>query len=170
GSLNGISATAFSREGKNLDFVKYIPFDFTKQVMIKGSVGTLFSVLTCVLMLFSVHMILPYPIWYDVFFLLGSILTTVLVNAIAIFVDGIHPKTDWEDETSAVKNNMNVVLEFLISWAILAVTVAPFFLFDLMASWEMYSIIMLVIILLITIGFVIITPKVILKHLMQTSK
>lgn len=170
GSLNGISATAFSREGKNLDFVKYIPFDFTKQVMIKGSVGTLFSILTCVLMLFSVHMILPYPIWYDLFFLLGSVLTTVLVNAIAIFVDGIHPKTDWEDETSAVKNNMNVVLEFLISWAILAVTVAPFFLFDLMASWEMYSIIMLVIILLITIGFVIITPKVILKHLMQTSK
>ena len=138
--------------------------------MIKGSVGTLFSILTCVLMLFSVHMILPYPIWYDLFFLLGSVLTTVLVNAIAIFVDGIHPKTDWEDETSAVKNNMNVVLEFLISWAILAVTVAPFFLFDLMANWEMYSIIMLVIILLITIAFVIITPKVILKHLMQTSK
>lgn len=169
GSLNGISATAFSREGKNIDFLKYIPFDFTKQVLIKGSIGTLFSFLTCILMLLSVHMILPYPIWYDLFFVIGSLLTTILVNAIAIFVDGIHPKTDWEDETSAVKNNMNVVLEFLISWAILAVVIVPLFVFDLMEIWEMYSIIMLVILLLITIGFVLLAPKIILKSLMQSS-
>ena len=165
GSLNGISATAFSREGKNIDFVKYIPLDFTRQVLIKESIGTLFSLLTCIMMLISIHFIVPYPLWYDLFFLLGSLITTILVNAIAIFVDGLHPKTDWQDETSAVKNNMNVVLEFLIGWAILAVVVAPLFLLGLTSHWEIYSIVMILALLIFTIWFTLYTPKIIFKHL-----
>lgn len=169
GSLNGISATAFSREGKNLDFVKYVPLDFTKQVLIKESIGILFSLLTCILMLISVHIVVPYPLWYDVFFVLGALITSVLVNAIAIFVDGLHPKTDWEDETHAIKNNMNVILEFVISWAILAVVVIPFFVIDLAAYWEIYAIGMLIVLTILSILFVLVTPKIILKHLMQSS-
>lgn len=169
GSLNGISATAFSREGKNLDFVKYVPLDFTKQVLIKESIGILFSLLTCILMLISVHIVVPYPLWYDVFFVLGALITSVLVNAIAIFVDGLHPKTDWEDETHAIKNNMNVIFEFVISWAILAVVVIPFFVIDLAAYWEIYAIVMLIVLTILSILFVLVTPKIILKHLMQSS-
>lgn len=169
GSLNGISATAFSREGKNLDFVKYVPLDFTKQVLIKESIGILFSLLTCVLMLISVHIVVPYPLWYDLFFVLGAFITSVLVNAIAIFVDGLHPKTDWEDETHAIKNNMNVILEFVISWAILAIVMVPFFMFNLSAYWEVYSIAMLILLTLLSVLFVLVTPKIILKHLMRSS-
>ena len=103
------------------------------------------------------------------FFVLGALITSVLVNAIAIFVDGLHPKTDWEDETHAIKNNMNVILEFVISWAILAVVVIPFFVIDLAAYWEIYAIVVLIVLTILSILFVLVTPKIILKHLMQSS-
>lgn len=165
GSLNGISATAFSREGKNISFMLYIPFDFSKQLAAKVSLGIFFSVLSCILLLIPVHMFLTYPIYYDIAYLFGTLLASLLVNFLALLIDGIHPKTNWEDETSAIKNNLNVVFEFLASWAIIVVVCAPFFLFNIFDHLIYYTIFVSIIFILIIIIMYIFGPKLILRYL-----
>lgn len=171
GSLNGISATAFSREGKNLSFIKYIPYSFAKQVWIKMSIGIFFSVLSNILILISIHRIIAYPIWYDLFFVIGTLITSILVNCIGILVDGLHPKLDWDDEMSAIKNNMNIIFEFLISWGILVIFIVPIFttsMFDL-NNWEFYAAFTLIMFSVVTIAAFFLTPKMIEKHLHKIS-
>lgn len=170
GSLNGIAATAFSREGKNISFMMYIPMNFTSQILSKCLLGTLFSLLSSLLFLIPIHMILSYPIFYDFCFMFGTILTTVLINYIALLIDGIHPKLDWEDETSAIKNNFNVVIEFLISWIILAILALPLFMLDLINHLEIY--LTIVTTLLITINVILFkfAPEYILKSFQKGIK
>lgn len=169
GSMNGISATAFSREGKNLPFMLYVPIDFKKQLLIKEGLGIVFSLLTCVMMLIPVHLLIPYPIYYDIAFVLGALITTTFINQLALIIDGIHPKLNWEDEMSAIKNNLNVMFELLSSWAILALLVAPLFLFELYNHLEIYISAITVILIVLIVVMYIISPKIILKSLNKSN-
>lgn len=165
GSLNGISATSFSREGKNISFMLYIPFDFSKQLAVKVSLGIFFSVLSCILLLIPAHMLLTYPIYYDIAYLMGTLLASLLVNFLALIIDGIHPKINWEDETSAIKNNLNVVFEFLASWAIMIILCVPFFLFNIFDYLLYYAIFISIIFVVLIVIMYIFGPKIILQSL-----
>lgn len=165
GSMNGICATAFSREGKNIAFLLYIPIKFSKQILVKTFLGIMFSVITCLFFLIPLHIFLRYPIYYDLAFILGSLITTIFINQIALIIDGIHPKLNWEDETSAIKNNLNVMFELLFSWALLALLTAPLFLFNLYDHLEIYAIFISILLIILILIIYIISPKFILKHL-----
>lgn len=168
GSLNGVCATAFSREGKNISFMMYIPMNFSNQILSKCLLGILFSLLSSLLFLVPIHTLLSYPIYYDIAFLIGALITTTLVNYLALLIDGIHPKLDWEDETSVVKNNFNVVFEFLSSWIILAILIVPLFMFNLMNHLEVYMIIISILLVLINCVLFKISPQYILKSLRKS--
>lgn len=169
GSLNGISATSFSREGKNISFMLYIPFDFSKQLAAKVFLGIFFSVFSCILLLIPVHMFLTYPIYYDIAYLLGTLLASLLVNFLAILIDGIHPKINWEDETSAIKSNLNVVFEFLASWAIVVILCVPFFLFNIFDYLIYYAIFVSIVFVIIIAIMYIFGPNIILRSLKKGS-
>lgn len=169
GSLNGISATSFSREGKNIPFMLYIPLDFSIQLAAKVSLGILFSILSCVLLLIPVHMFLTYPIYYDAAFVIGALLASLVVNFLALLIDGIHPKINWEDETSAIKQNLNVVFEFLASWAIIVILCVPFFLFDIFNYLIYYTIFVSIVFVILIVIMYIFGPKIILRSLKKGS-
>ena len=169
GSLNGISATSFSREGKNIPFMLYIPLDFSKQLAAKVSLGIFFSLLSCILLLIPVHMLLPYPIYYDAAFVIGALLASLVVNFLALLIDGIHPKINWEDETSAIKNNLNVVFEFLASWAIVVILCVPFFLFNIFDYLIYYTIFVSIVFVILIVIMYIFGPKIILRSLKKGS-
>ena len=164
GSVNGISGTAFSRQGRNLDFVKYIPLAMEKQILAKMGIGIAFSLLGTIIIVIPAHFIFTYPVYYDLMFVLGALLSTVLINQIAILIDGLHPKLNWEDETQAVKNNMNVMAELFLSWLVLALFVGLFFLID---NLTVYTIVAGLVLVGLIVVFGIITPKLVIKHLMK---
>ena len=167
GSLNGICATSFSREGKNIPFMLYIPMEFSKQLLAKLLLGILFSLISCILLLIPVHMILTYPIYYDLAFIIGSLVASIFVNQLALIIDGIHPKTNWEDETSAIKNNLNVVFEFLASWAIIALLIAPLYLFGWLEHLQIYAMFLTISFIVLIIIMHIFSPKIILRSLFK---
>lgn len=110
GTLNSISATAISREGSHIDYMKYIPMSFKDQIHAKSICGIAFGILTLAFTLLSLMLILPLSlIHYGIIFLCGCI-STVLGNEAGIIFDVLHPKLVWEQEAAAVKQNMGAML------------------------------------------------------------
>lgn len=110
GTLNSISATAISREGSHMDYMKYIPMSYKDQIHAKSLCGIVFGILTLAFTLLSLMLILPLsPIQYGIIFLCGCI-STVLGNEAGIIFDVLHPKLVWEQEAAAVKQNMGAML------------------------------------------------------------
>lgn len=164
GSMNGISATSFSRQGSSLNFIKYIPMTMAAQIRAKLVIGIFFSLLSVVLLLVPAHYLLSYPLYYDLAFLAGGLLSTLLVNQIALLIDGLHPKTNWENETAAVKNNLNVLAELSLSWLLIGLFALLFF---VIPNLTIYILIVLVLMLGISLLLYFITPKLVMRHLMK---
>ncbi len=149
GGINMISATAISREGTNAYFMKYIPVPMMTQVTAKLACGTLISLISAWLMLIPFHLLLSYPIYLDLLIIAGSTLSTILINVFAIIVDMLRPKLVWEQETAAVKQNLNGVISMMFS-ILLAVVFGTL----LYKAWE-YAAIMAVILLIAQVGILI---------------
>ena len=71
-----------------------------------------------------IHLVIEYPIYLDLIFLLGSALSTIIINLASILVDSYRPKLVWEQETAAVKQNMNGFISMLFSFLFAAVCIA----------------------------------------------
>ncbi len=124
GGMNMISATAISREGTNAYFMKYIPVPISTQVLAKATCGIILSIFSSWLLLIPIHLVIEYPIYLDLIFLLGSALSTIIINLASILVDSYRPKLVWEQETAAVKQNMNGFISMLFSFLFAAVCIA----------------------------------------------
>lgn len=124
GGMNMISATAISREGTNAYFMKYIPVPISTQILAKATCGIILSIFSSWLLLIPIHLVIEYPIYLDLIFLLGSALSTIIINLASILVDSYRPKLVWEQETAAVKQNMNGFISMLFSFLFAAVCIA----------------------------------------------
>ena len=127
GSMNGIAGTSFSRDGQNLAFYKAIPMPMEQQMRARLLVATVISAIGSLLFLPVLHMFLVYNPLTDIFFIMGCLVSVLIVNQIGLLVDAFHPKLVWDDETAAVKNNYNVLYEMFISWIVLAIVCVPMF-------------------------------------------
>ena len=115
-NMNLISATAISREGSNVMFMKYIPMEFKQQIHAKTNCGIIVS------------LIFPYlPIYYYIVCFLASIITTLLGNYAGILVDMAHPKLVWEQEAAAVKQNMTAMIAMMGGMALCGLMVFAVF-------------------------------------------
>lgn len=121
GIMNYTSGTSISREGNGIYFMKMIPVPYKTQVLAKMLVGILLGLIgsTLYTTIFSVvglfmgldFVVLP----------LGILLTAVAVvmqNIIQMAVDLAMPKLNWESEQMAVKQNMNPMIEMLVTGVI----------------------------------------------------
>lgn len=112
--MNMASATAVSREGKNIDVSRYIPVPYRTQVRAKLIPGLLLSLVSLILTLVPagiIFRIAPLSIG-AIFFVCAAALAGF--NAFGLYVDVTSPKLDWEDENAAVKNNLNVGVQLLV--------------------------------------------------------
>ena len=116
GGLNMISSTSISREGTNAYFMKYIPVSPFTQIMAKVSCGIILSLISAWLMLIPMHILIDYPWYFDVLLIVASTLSVIIINLIGILVDMLRPKLVWEQETAAVKQNLNGAISMLLSF------------------------------------------------------
>lgn len=111
GSMSSLSGTVFSRMGQNISFMKYIPMPLEKQIQIKSLSGILLSIPAGIIYLIPFHYLVNYPIYVDILYLIAYTASSVLVNMIGVLIDAYHPKLIWDDETAAIKNNLNAVFD-----------------------------------------------------------
>lgn len=129
GCINMISATAISREGSNVMFMKYIPMPLGKQIIAKMNAGIIVSVLTILLLFIIAYILFPMlPILYYINAFISAIIAIFLGNELCILLDMAHPKLVWEQEAAAVKQNMSGMIAMFGGMLIAGLLIAALFL------------------------------------------
>lgn len=120
--LNTISSTAISREGDHVSFMKFIPVSYSTQIFAKTINGIGIGLLGMLPLWVIIIAYLDFPIMLSLVSLIAIILSNVALNLIGILIDINHPKLIWEQETAAVKQNINgfliVMVGMLLSFLI----------------------------------------------------
>ncbi len=132
GSMNMVSATAISREGQHVYFMKMIPMEIMDQLHAKSLSGFLLSMIALVITIVPAAYFLNAPWYILTIFTIMAILASLFINYLSIIIDVIHPKLVWETEQAAVKQNINFLFTMLPSFGLsyLLVWLALTFTFD----------------------------------------
>jgi ABC-2 type transport system permease protein len=130
GSMNMVSATAISREGQHVYFMKMIPMEIMDQLHAKSLSGFLLSLLGLILTVIPAAYFLKAPWYILAIFSVMAILGSLFINYLSIIVDVIHPKLVWETEQAAVKQNINFIFTMLPSFGLAYLLVWLAFNFD----------------------------------------
>lgn len=120
GNSNMIASTAISREGKNLFFSKYIPIPYHTQLLAKAYTGMAFSAINLIFIL-VVGILAKAPVTLIILALILSVVTIAASNFLGLILDLMRPKLNWDNETTAVKQNFNAMISMFGGMAIAAV-------------------------------------------------
>lgn len=122
-SSSSISSTGLSREGEQAATMKYIPVSFKTQMLAKVYVSVYYMFLP--LLLFSVGSVfIGISILNAAIFFVTSMLASTLASYIGIYIDLLHPKLTWTQESAAVKQNLNSLFHMLIIFALAGIITA----------------------------------------------
>jgi ABC-2 type transport system permease protein len=147
GSMNSIAPTAASREGKDFEINKFMPLSF-RQIMwgkllpsfIMGAVmlTLVFVFLTAAAILPAIFLAVAAP---------AAIAGLAQQGFTGLAIDFAMPKLNWDNETAAVKRNLNVMINLLVTWGAAAILILASFYFKNKAGYVTAS--------FITAGFII---------------
>lgn len=112
--MNMAAPTAISREGKNLYVAKYIPVSYRRQLIAKLIPGMLLSGFTLAFTVIIGLFMFKIELFAWVAIIVLSIIALAAFNMFGLFADVMFPKLDWDDETAAVKRNLNVGIQMIV--------------------------------------------------------
>jgi len=119
-----VSITAISRDGQAAVFTKYVPVSFYKQFIYKMLPGVFINIIPTLISLVMVKVVIPHvAISYLITIFLISIIFNLLENYLMLIVDLKRPKLVWSSEYAVVKQNMNMIFEFMYTVAIIGILV-----------------------------------------------
>lgn len=120
GSLNGTSSSALSREGGQFWISKIIPVSPRDQVASKFVHSYLVAILGIAAATVVLVVQLGIPAASAVPALGLALVTTFVLTALGLAIDLARPLLDWTNPQKAIKQNMNVLIAFLVDLAFLA--------------------------------------------------
>lgn len=155
GPMNMIASTAISREGDHVSFMKFIPVPYETQLYAKAVIGILLGIVGMLPLWGVVMYLLDFPMMLSIVSLLAIILSNIALSLVGIIIDTMRPKLIWEQEASAVKQNLNGMLEMLAG--ILFIVFIGTGLFLIPADMLMYftMAVMMIFVMIIAICYVI---------------
>ena len=169
-SMNSIGATAFSREGKNFEFIKYIPLSYKTQWLIKFLIGFIISFIGINLYLVIFYIMIGFNIVTILELILLSILSISFVCLIGIYIDSVQPRLYWDDENNALRENYNIFISMGICTFIMVVVyiIAYSWLFKkYMFSYNSIYWIVILVLLIINIITLVITKVAGIKNILE---
>lgn len=107
---NMITSTAISREGRNLFFMKFIPVDYSKQLLGKVLSGAAMGLVGMVMMVPAALFLIGINAYVTLIGLAVSIPGIFFSAILGLIVDVAMPKLNWDTEQRAVKQNFNGVI------------------------------------------------------------
>ena len=132
GNGTGISGTCISREGKNLDTLKALPFDIADLLKAKMVHSMAYCVLGCIstiLLIVLGILIFNFPfsildvLQISVLAMILNLSISFLLVLIEMFLDTIKPKLNWENPNACVKQNINTFFSMLITFFVIGLVV-----------------------------------------------
>ena len=146
-----IAVTAFSREGTNAVFAKYIPISFEKQITYKIIPNVIFASIWPIIIGILVKYLIPtINIWIVVLALMATVILNIIFSYIGILIDLKRPKLIWETEYAVVKNNMNMLIHSIFqSFGVVFITVATIIINIFTKDILMYLVILNILVLLV---------------------
>lgn len=113
--FNFIAITAISREGKDSVFMKRIPVPLYKQVLYKILPGIILNIIPLIYVIFVAKVIVK-GLNFDIIIFTSIIATlcNILNNYLMILIDLKNPKLNWTTEYAVVKQNFNMIFQFII--------------------------------------------------------
>ncbi len=113
-AMNGITATAISREGSQLYIMKHIPVSYKDQMNAKLLSGMAVSGTGMALLVTVIAIVLNTGISTAVLMFFAGLNAVALTRITGLLIDSANPKLKWDDEQKAVKQNMNLLYNMLI--------------------------------------------------------
>lgn len=114
-SSNSIAGTAISREGQNAIFMKYIPVDYTTQIIAKIFPAIILSLVSVIMLIVISLFVIKLPMILLVLSVIVAFIAIIFNSLTGIIVDMKRPKLDWDNEQKAVKQNLNGLINMGIS-------------------------------------------------------
>ena len=161
-TMNVITVTSLSREGTNIYYMKLIPMSYVKQIQAKILSGVVVSMVGILLMLIPAWIYFKIQFHLIFFAFIASILGMIFMNYLGMIVDLVHPKLIWEQETAAVKNNLNTVFTILPAFGL---SFGIFFLIQFIPNTIGSVLIFLALLLVLNIWIIQFTHKLSIKKL-----
>jgi len=127
GTINFISATAISREGSQYFVMKVLPMSYRDQIHAKTLCGILVGLFANLAMSVALAIVLPFSWYYYVLYFIVTMIPTVLGNELGILIDLTKPKLIWEQEVSAVKQNLGAFVSMMSGMALCILIIAAAF-------------------------------------------
>lgn len=153
-SVNAITSTAISREGKSLYFTKYIPVPMQNQLAAKVITGMIISTIGVVFLMIAAVVVGVNIITVLVAFIIS--IGVVAVSSMAgMLIDVANPKLEWMNEQQAIKQNVNVLFHMLIGILIAAIAVVPVLVFHMsIVAASIYNVVVFALLLLIFLNLI----------------
>ena len=120
-SFNSLASSAFSREGKNFHFIKYIPLKYGLQWRAKYFVSFLLSIIGILVYALPFFIIIQLPILKILFYVVLISLCISFVSFIGLLIDSAFPKLIWDDEADSLRENYNTFIAMGYSLLLFAV-------------------------------------------------
>lgn len=122
---NGITSTAISREGTNIFISKYLPVSYHEQILGKIFSGVALGLVAMLSMLAAVIIVTQPSVYLIICIVITGGLGVFFTSIVGMLIDLNFPKLHWDNEQKAVKQNMNVVVQMLLSAITAAAIIIP---------------------------------------------
>jgi len=130
-AFNSLASAAFSREGKNYHFIKYIPMKYGIQWRIKYLISFVLSFLGIMIYALPFFLIIRIPISMILLYILITSLSISLVTLIGLLIDSAFTKLIWDDEADSLRENYNTFIAMGYSVLLLIILgIGGYYLFD----------------------------------------
>ncbi len=110
-----IAITAISRDGKDSAFMKQIPVSLEKQIFYKILPGIILNIIPTIYVIVVEKILIPkFNIEMMISLYVIAMLINIFDNYLMILIDLKNPKLNWTTEYAVVKQNFNMVFQFII--------------------------------------------------------
>ena len=114
GSMSGLAASAFSREGKLLQELKALPVSPSDVLKAKFVNIMEISFMGILLMTAAIHLLLGGSLLLDIIVVLLSGVVSAFLNLLQLVIDATRPLLNWDNPQRAIKQNFNVAIAIFI--------------------------------------------------------
>ena len=150
-TISNVSITSISREGKNANYMKFIPVSFYKQFIYKSIPQIIINMLLTFVILILLKVILPeFNLIYLFLIFIVANLFNIINSELMVVVDLYKPNLNWKADYEAIKNN-NKLFQYVLTILIILILIYFNKIFDKLNLIISCLLIILILIILIFI-------------------
>lgn len=121
-SFINLSITAISRHGKNAIFMKYIPINIHKQILLKNIpqmlIGWIYSIIIFVI---AKIIFVKIPFIHLILMIINALIINVLNSYLMLVVDIKRPILNWDNEMEVFKQNGNKLFQYVFTISVVLI-------------------------------------------------